>query len=126
MRHANTPASSGTPWERARTRHVLGALQSFHKQSDRACDQGCGRCSKRLGRSHSNCCAGSVHSTGAGAKRRNSAVATCERFNAIFDALSVEAVDALAQDWSILVSFALPDFHSLDEVLDIIEGGNAL
>ena len=51
--------------------------------------------------------------------------ATCKRFNAMFDAVGVEAVDALAQNWSTGVSFALPDFHRLDEVLDVIERDEA-
>ena len=37
--------------------------------------------------------------------------ATCPRFNALFDSVHVEAVNALRQDWRGTTSFVLPDFH---------------
>ena len=51
---------------------------------------------------------------------------TCKRFNAMFEAVGGKDVDALAQNWSDGVSFALPDFHRLDEVLDVIERDEAV
>jgi hypothetical protein len=51
--------------------------------------------------------------------------AVCARFFARFDATTVEATDALAQDWSQDVMFVLPDFHQIDAILDRIERDNA-
>ena len=50
---------------------------------------------------------------------------TCVRFNALFDSVNVEGVNALTQDWRSSVSFVLPNFHELDAILDIIERDNA-
>jgi hypothetical protein len=46
------------------------------------------------------------------------------RFFALFD--TVEAVDALGQDWSKDTMFVLPDFHRIDAILDHIERDNAV
>ena len=46
---------------------------------------------------------------------------TCPRFNALFDSVDVEGVNALTHDWRGAVSFVLPNFHELDKILDIIE-----
>ena len=50
---------------------------------------------------------------------------TTTRFNSLFDSTSSEAVDAMAQDWSIGVSFILPNFHVIDQIMDKIERDNA-
>ena len=50
---------------------------------------------------------------------------TCVRFNALFDSVNVEGVNALTQDWRSSVSFVLPNFHELDAILDIIERDDA-
>ena len=50
---------------------------------------------------------------------------TAARFNSLFDSTSSEAVDAMAQDWSIGVSYILPNFHIIDQILDKIERDNA-
>ena len=49
----------------------------------------------------------------------------CVRFNALFDSVNVEGVNALTQDWRSSVSFVLPNFHELDAILDIIERDDA-
>ena len=51
--------------------------------------------------------------------------ATCSRFNALFDSVLVEGVNALTQDWRGSVSFVLPNFHEIDKILDIIERDDA-
>ena len=51
--------------------------------------------------------------------------ATCPRFNALFDSVHVEGVNALTQDWRETVSFVLPNFHELGKILDITERNDA-
>ena len=51
--------------------------------------------------------------------------ATCQRFNSLFGCATAEATDALAQDWRVGVSFVLPDFFTIDAVLDLIERDDA-
>ena len=52
--------------------------------------------------------------------------ATCPRFNALFDSVNVEGVNALAQDWCGTVSVVLPNFNELDKTLDVIEREGAV
>jgi hypothetical protein len=51
--------------------------------------------------------------------------AVAQRFNALFDSVAAEAVDAMGQDWSEGVSFILPDFLKIDQIMDKIEQDNA-
>jgi hypothetical protein len=51
--------------------------------------------------------------------------AVAQRFNALFDSVAAEAVDAMGQDWSEGVSFILPDFFKVDKIMDKIEQDNA-
>ena len=50
---------------------------------------------------------------------------TCPRFNSLIESRHSEAVDAMAQDWSSGVSFILPNFHMIDQIIDKIERDNA-
>ena len=50
---------------------------------------------------------------------------TCPRFNSLIESRHSEAVDAMAQDWSTGVSYILPNFHMVDQILDKIERDNA-
>jgi len=50
---------------------------------------------------------------------------TAHRFNALFGCAGSEGADAPRQEWGVGVSFALPNFHVIDEVLDVIERDNA-
>ena len=52
--------------------------------------------------------------------------AMAPRFNALFDGVGVEAVNAFVQDWSVGTSFVLPDFHRIPAVLDMIERFDAV
>ena len=45
---------------------------------------------------------------------------TAARFNSLFDSTTSDAVDAMAQDWSTGVSYILPDFYIIDQILDKI------
>jgi len=51
--------------------------------------------------------------------------ATAARFNSLFDSTSSEAVDAMAQSWRTGVSFIVPNFHMIDQILDKVERDNA-
>jgi hypothetical protein len=51
--------------------------------------------------------------------------ATVGRFNSLFDSTDSEAVDAMAQDWSQGVSYILPNFHMIDQIMDKVERDNA-
>ena len=50
---------------------------------------------------------------------------TAHRFNALFGCAGSEGTDALRQEWGVGVSFALPSFHVIDEILDVVERDNA-
>ena len=52
--------------------------------------------------------------------------ATCPRFNALFDSVHVEGVNALAQDWRGALPFVLPNLHEIGKILDIIERVDAV
>ena len=47
------------------------------------------------------------------------------RFNALFDSVNVEVVNALTQDWKSSVSSVLPNFYELGAILDITERDGA-
>ncbi len=49
----------------------------------------------------------------------------CDQIKAIVDSNVCETADALAQDWREGVSFVLPDFHAIDQVLGRIQAENA-
>ena len=46
-------------------------------------------------------------------------------FFLLFGCVGSEGTDALRQAWGVGVSFALPSFHVIDEILDIVERDNA-
>ena len=50
---------------------------------------------------------------------------TVRRFNARFGCVGSEGTDALRQAWGVGVSFALPSFHVIDEIIYIVERDNA-
>ena len=50
---------------------------------------------------------------------------TARRFSALFGGAGSEGTDALRRAWGVGVSFALPSFHVIDEILDIVERDNA-
>ena len=86
---------------------------------------------QRISTSTTGCLGGGGRGGGGGGAPRWPRVAardlntTAHRFNALFGCAGSEGTDALRQEWGVGVSFALPSFHVIDEILDVVERDNA-